>query len=106
MSIDNICKEFGPRSDVKNFELDLDPKCLTLIKNCTKKSCRGCHKSRQNYPKSMQRFFFFAEYKMVIRSAKLHHQGLYQCFAESQAGVQYATMRVDVNNNKMDTGGL
>ena len=49
---------------------------------------------------------FFSEYKMVIRSAKSHHQGLYQCFAESQAGVQYATMRVDVNNNKMDTGGL
>ena len=41
---------------------------------------------------------------MVVRSAKLTHRGLYQCFAESIAGIQYATMKVDVNTNKLDSG--
>ena len=41
---------------------------------------------------------------MIVRSAKLQHRGLYQCFAENIAGLQYAVMKVDVNTNKLDSG--
>lgn len=46
------------------------------------------------------------ESKMVVRSAKPQHKGLYQCFAENIAGIQYATMEVDINKNKVDSGSL
>lgn len=46
------------------------------------------------------------ESKMVVRNAKPQHKGLYQCSAENVAGIQYSTMEVDVNNNKVDSGSL
>ena len=48
----------------------------------------------------------FLESKMVVRSAKPQHKGLYQCFAENIAGIQYATMEVDVNTNKVHSGEI
>ena len=53
----------------------------------------------------LQWFCIFAtETKLIIHNGEGKHEGLYQCFAENEAGIQYTTMAVNVDVTKRDSG--